>query len=123
MAEEKSQEIGIEFESLDIFPNECELSDELNINASFQSSHSVSAKWIISYVVDSTFTKHVIGLSVGDYQQISNEHTNTLNLKIDKIDVSDINDSSQCSNTNNQRGRQIHSNFLQSFRITTKINV
>lgn len=85
-------EINIEFEKLEIFPNECNLSDKLTINGSYKSSHSFQGKWKINYIVDSSFTKHVINLGETDNQQISNKSSNNLQFKVNEINISNIND-------------------------------
>ena len=92
--ENNADEIMIQFEKLQITPNECELSRELNINGSFKSSQSFNGKWIISYVVDSAWTQHVINLGETNKQQILNENkSNNLEFEVSTIKITDINDS------------------------------
>ena len=87
-------EIIIKFDKLKIRPNECELCRELSINGTFKSSQSFNGKWIISYVVDSAWTQHVINLGEIVKQEIlSDNKPNTLEFKASEIKVSDINDS------------------------------
>mmetsp|Transcript_56172 Transcript_56172/g.93614 ORF Transcript_56172/g.93614 Transcript_56172/m.93614 type:complete len:142 (-) Transcript_56172:28-453(-) len=83
----------IQFDALEITPNECEFSKELCISATFRSSHCMKGRWKFLYVVDSSFTKHVINLGDCSAHQIVNDNKpNSLEFKIDKIDVANIKD-------------------------------
>ncbi|ETO09503.1 hypothetical protein RFI_27874 [Reticulomyxa filosa] len=80
----------ISFISLDVGPNNCSLSRELNITGTFE-SESFNGKAVISYVVDSADAQHIIRLGETDVLKAEG-HSNKKHFKfsINSIDVQNI---------------------------------